>query len=95
MHTKSNFLSLIRSSVFISIKTVVGIIGASLSEPLIDKLNVYNLHTHVCNSMYVFWYMYVHHPRTAIENIHEYTIYSSLTFTCKLHEDVCIYHVIV
>ena len=49
------------------------IIGASLSEPHIDELNVRNLY------MYIFMYCilwYVRHPRAAIYNVQQLAIYS-------------------
>ena len=51
------------------------IIGASLSEPHIDELNVRNL---LLLLLLLLWY--VRHPRAAIEIVQEYAIYSNTTY---------------
>ena len=48
------------------------VIGASLSEPHIDELNVRNPYI-------IIYVWYVRHPRAAIEIVQEYEIYSNTT----------------
>ena len=63
------------------------VIGASLSEPHIDELNVRNLYIIII--MYILLLWYACHLQAAIEIVKECAVYSNSTY--RPHENICLF----